>query len=187
MARVTVEDCVDKVTSRFELVLLASQRAREIAAGSPLTIERDNDKDPVIALREIADETVTPEDLREAKVRDLQRYVERDEPEEDDLSLEVAGRELAAANEDITPENLAKVLSDMVVSEAEAEFSGSSDEEAGEAGAEPAAETPKMMFQEREQAVHSVFLVIFNYELEVALLIKVKIAFHLLIEKPQAF
>ena len=151
MARVTVEDCVDKVSSRFELVLLAGQRAREIAAGAPLTIDRDNDKDPVVALREIAEETVTPDELREAKIRDLQRYVERDEPEEDDLSLEVAGRELAAANEDITPENLAKVLSDMVISEAEAEFSGSSDAEAAEADAEPAVETPQMMFKDVEE------------------------------------
>lgn len=151
MARVTVEDCVDKVSSRFELVLLAGQRAREIAAGAPLTIERDNDKDPVVALREIADETVTPDDLREAKVRDLQRYVERDEPEEDDLSLELAGRELSAANEDITPENLAKVLSDMVVSEAEKEFSGSSDQEAAASEAETEAEKPQMMFKDVEE------------------------------------
>lgn len=151
MARVTVEDCVDKVSSRFELVLLAGQRAREIAAGAPLTIDRDNDKDPVVALREIADETVTPDDLREAKVRDLQRYIERDEPEEDDLSLELAGRELSAANEDITPENLAKVLSDMVVSEAEKEFSGSSDKEAAASEAETVAETPQMMFKDVEE------------------------------------
>lgn len=151
MARVTVEDCVDKVSSRFELVLLAGQRAREIAAGAPLTIERDNDKDPVVALREIADETVTPDELREAKIHDLQRYVERDEPEEDDLSLELAGRELSAANEDITPENLAKVLSDMVVSEAEKEFSGSSDKEAAALEAETVAETPQMIFKDVEE------------------------------------
>ena len=119
MARVTVEDCVEKVPSRFDLVLLAAQRARELASGAPLTVERDNDKDPVIALREIADETVTPEDLKEARIKTLQRYVERDEPEDDDLSIEMAGRQLAAANEDITPENLAKVLSDMVNSEVE--------------------------------------------------------------------
>lgn len=122
MARVTVEDCVEKVDSRFELVLLAGQRAREIAAGAPLTIERDNDKDPVVSLREIAEGTVKPEDLLEARIRDLQRYVERDEPEDDDLSLEIAGRELSAANEDITPENLNKVLSDMVMSEVEQEM-----------------------------------------------------------------
>ena len=65
MARVTVEDCVDKVENRFELVLLASHRARMISAGSPLTIDRDNDKNPVVALREIADTTVQPDDLKE--------------------------------------------------------------------------------------------------------------------------
>jgi DNA-directed RNA polymerase subunit omega len=81
MARVTVEDCVDKVENRFELVLLASHRARMIAGGAPLTIDRDNDKNPVIALREIADQTVAPEDLKEDLIHSLQKYVEVDEPE----------------------------------------------------------------------------------------------------------
>ncbi len=122
MARVTVEDCVDKVDSRFDLVLLAAQRAREISSGGLLTVDRDNDKDPVVALREIADETLKPEDLREARIKTLQRYVERDEPEEDDVTFEEAGEQLAAANEDITPENLQKVLSDMIGSEVESEM-----------------------------------------------------------------
>lgn len=81
MARVTVEDCVDKVDNRFELVLLASHRARMISSGSELTIDRDNDKNPVVALREIADETVQPDDLKEDLIHSLQRYVEVDEPE----------------------------------------------------------------------------------------------------------
>src|SRR5688500_4950532 len=81
MARVTVEDCVDKVESRFELVLLAAHRARMISNGAPLTIDRDNDKNPVVALREIADETVSPEDLNEELIHSLQKYVEVDEPE----------------------------------------------------------------------------------------------------------
>ncbi|MDA0338982.1 MAG: DNA-directed RNA polymerase subunit omega [Proteobacteria bacterium] len=122
MARVTVEDCIDKVDSRFELVLLAAQRAREISSGAPLTIDRDNDKDPVVALREIADETVTADDLREARIKSFQRYVERDEPEEDVVTLEDAGRQLSAANEEITPENLEKYLSDMVNREVEQEL-----------------------------------------------------------------
>lgn len=122
MARVTVEDCIDKVDSRFELVLLAAQRAREISSGAPLTIDRDNDKDPVVALREIADTTIEVDDLREARIKTMQRYVERDEPEEDDISLEEAGRQLAAANEDITPENLDKFLTDMVKQEVEEEM-----------------------------------------------------------------
>jgi DNA-directed RNA polymerase subunit omega len=83
MARVTVEDCVDKVTNRFELVLLASHRARTISAGSPITIERDNDKNPVVALREIADKTVSPEDVKEDLIHSMQKYVEVDEPEPD--------------------------------------------------------------------------------------------------------
>jgi DNA-directed RNA polymerase subunit omega len=81
MARVTVEDCVDKVDNRFELVLLAAHRSRMISNGSPLTIDRDNDKNPVVALREVADETVSPEDLKEDLIHSLQKYVEVDEPE----------------------------------------------------------------------------------------------------------
>mgnify|MGYP000887906359 CR=1 FL=1 len=82
MARVTVEDCVDKVDSRFELVLLAGNRAREISSGAPLTVDRDNDKNPVVALREIADETVAVDDLRDAVVKGLQKWVEADEFEQ---------------------------------------------------------------------------------------------------------
>ena len=81
MARVTVDDCIDKVENRFELVLLAAHRARMISSGSPLTVERDNDKNPVVALREIADQTVSPEDMKEDLIHSLQKYVEVDEPE----------------------------------------------------------------------------------------------------------
>ena len=83
MARVTVEDCIDKVDNRFELVLVASHRARMLAAGSPIAIDRDRDKNPVVALREIADATVSPDDLREDLIHSLQKYVEVDEPEPD--------------------------------------------------------------------------------------------------------
>ena len=82
MARVTVEDCVLKVPNRFELVLLAAQRAREITSGAPLTLDRDDDKNPVVALREIADETVGLDHLRDSLVRGMQKHVEMDEPEE---------------------------------------------------------------------------------------------------------
>ena len=81
MARVTVEDCIDKVNNRFELVLLAAHRARLISSGAPLTIDRDRDKNPVVALREIADESIQPDDLREQLIHSLQKYVEVDEPE----------------------------------------------------------------------------------------------------------
>lgn len=97
MARVTVEDCVDKVDNRFELVLLAAQRARGISNGAELLVDRDNDKNPVVSLREIADEHLKPEDLKEALISSFQRRVERDEPEEDDLA-ERMRRELAAMN-----------------------------------------------------------------------------------------
>ena len=81
MARVTVEDCIDKVDNRFELVLLAGHRARQISSGEAITIERDNDKNPVVALREIADETLSPADLKEDLIHSLQKHVEVDEPE----------------------------------------------------------------------------------------------------------
>ena len=87
MARVTVEDCVDKVPNRFELVMLAAHRAREIAAGSPLTIDRDNDKNPVVALREIAEESQQADDLRERMIESHQTQIEVDEPEEDQMAL----------------------------------------------------------------------------------------------------
>ena len=85
MARVTVEDCIDKVPNRFDLVMLASQRAREVSAGAPITVERDNDKNPVIALREIADETVELESLQESLIVSQQKHVEFDLPEEDEV------------------------------------------------------------------------------------------------------
>ena len=87
MARVTVEDCIDKVENRFELVLLAGHRARLISSGSPLTIDRDRDKNPVVALREIADETIAPDDLKEQLIHSLQKYVEVDEPEAEAVPL----------------------------------------------------------------------------------------------------
>lgn len=83
MARVTVEDCVDKVENRFELVLLAGHRARMISTGAEITIDRDNDKNPVVALREIAEETISPADLKEDLIHSLQKHVEVDEPEAD--------------------------------------------------------------------------------------------------------
>src|SRR6516165_10586016 len=100
MARVTVEDCVLKVPNRFELVLLAAQRAREITSGAPLTLDRDDDKNPVVALREIADETVGLEHLRGSVVRGMQKHVEIDEPEEThELELDPALFEEEAALE----------------------------------------------------------------------------------------
>jgi DNA-directed RNA polymerase subunit omega len=91
MARVTVEDCIDKVENRFDLVLLASHRARMISSGAQITIDRDNDKNPVVALREIAEKTISPEDLKEDLIHSLQKYVEVDEPEPESVPLIGAG------------------------------------------------------------------------------------------------
>jgi DNA-directed RNA polymerase subunit omega len=87
MARVTVEDCIDKVENRFELVLLASHRARMIQSGSTILVPRDNDKNPVVALREIADEKITPGDLKEDLIHSLQKHVEVDEPEAETVPM----------------------------------------------------------------------------------------------------
>ena len=102
MARVTVEDCIIKIPNRFDLVILAGQRARNISAGAPLTIERDNDRNPVIALREIAESSVEVADLEEAVVKSLQKYVEIDEPEaEDEMEMLTAESLAATVAEDL--------------------------------------------------------------------------------------
>ena len=99
MARVTVEDCVDKVPNRFRLVMLAAQRARELSVGSQLTVDRDNDKNPVVALREIAEETVGVGDLEEELILGLQRHADTDDPEEEAAELLAMEEELTASAE----------------------------------------------------------------------------------------
>tara|TARA_Y200000002_G_scaffold382378_1_gene399225 strand:+ start:674 stop:1033 length:360 start_codon:yes stop_codon:yes gene_type:complete len=111
MARVTVEDCIDKVSNRFDLVLLAAHRAREISSGSSLTIERDNDKNPVVALREIADETITAVQLRESSIESLQRQIEVDEPEENEMELiETEEIDTPAEVDEMSEEGLLRAL-----------------------------------------------------------------------------
>lgn len=87
MARVTVEDCVSIIPNRFDLVLVAAQRGRQIAAGSPLTVDRDNDKNPVVALREIAEQSVSIDDLQEGLVQGFQKHIQGDDPEEEYMEL----------------------------------------------------------------------------------------------------
>lgn len=103
MARVTVEDCVVKIPNRFDLVMLAAQRARNISAGAGLSIERDNDKNPVIALREIAEETIEIDDLQEALIKGLQQHVETEESEDEELNLLSAGLDQDELEEGATP------------------------------------------------------------------------------------
>ncbi len=100
MARITVEDCIPLIPNRFELVVMAAQRARKISIGESLTVERDNDKNPVVALREIADETVDLDELRQSLVRGLQKQVEPDEPEEDDMALLMTSEEWASVTQE---------------------------------------------------------------------------------------
>jgi DNA-directed RNA polymerase subunit omega len=95
VARVTVEDCIEKIPNRFELVLMAAHRARMISSGGAITVDRDNDKNPVVALREIGDGTISPDDLQEDLIHSLQKYVEVDEPEQ-----EVAPRIETSSDED---------------------------------------------------------------------------------------
>uniref|UniRef100_UPI004048B157 DNA-directed RNA polymerase subunit omega n=1 Tax=Yoonia sp. TaxID=2212373 RepID=UPI004048B157 len=112
MARVTVEDCVDKVPNRFELVMLAAHRAREISAGSPVTVARENDKNPVVSLREIAEETQGAEDLRERMIEANQTQIEVDEPEEDSMSLLMGAEADKPADDDMSEEKLLRALMD---------------------------------------------------------------------------
>ena len=102
MARVTVEDCIDKIPNRYELLMVAAQRAKDLSAGAPLTVSRDNDKNSVIALREIADETVSIEELQKSLVMWLQKYVEVEEPEEEELEIMAAEKELADLDDQFT-------------------------------------------------------------------------------------
>lgn len=110
MARVTVEDVVDKVPNRFEVVMLAAHRAREIATGSPLTIDRDNDKNPVVSLREIAEETQNADDLRERMISSHQTQIEVDEPEEDAMALLMSAETDRPQQDDMSEEKLLRAL-----------------------------------------------------------------------------
>ena len=106
MARVTVEDCIEKIPNRFELVLMAAHRARMISSGAAITVDRDNDKNPVVALREIGDATISPEDLKEDLIHSLQKYVEVDEPEQAAPMIETASDEDGPAFDTISEEEL---------------------------------------------------------------------------------
>ncbi|MFT4347196.1 DNA-directed RNA polymerase subunit omega [Bartonella ancashensis] len=126
MARVTVEDCLDKVDNRFELVLLAGHRARQISQGAQITVDRDNDKNPVVALREIADEILSPADLKEDLIHSLQKHVEVDEPETvtDFISHSGKSEALGASSEEencsfdyMTEEDLLAGIEGLVVPE----------------------------------------------------------------------
>ncbi|MEM9853171.1 MAG: DNA-directed RNA polymerase subunit omega [Pseudomonadota bacterium] len=110
MARVTVEDCVDKVPHRFELVMLAAHRAREISSGASITVDRDNDKNPVVSLREIAEETQSAEELRERLIESNQTQIEVDEPEDDSMSLLMGAEQDKPAEDDLNDEKLLRAL-----------------------------------------------------------------------------
>mgnify|MGYP003395689697 CR=1 FL=1 len=109
MARVTIEDCIDKIPNRFELVLLAGQRAREISSGAAITVDRNNDKNPVVSLREIADESVQPQKLREDLLASLQRYSRSEEADEGGMPL-LAGSENDEAVDDMSEEDLLRAM-----------------------------------------------------------------------------
>ena len=127
MARVTVEDCVDKITSRFDLVLLAAHRSREMAEGSEILVDRDNDKNPIVALREIAEEKLVPEELEESKVFSLQTQVDVDEADEDYIPLvqdnskpsistsDDEAEEVEVVEERMSEEDLLKAMQDNII------------------------------------------------------------------------
>jgi DNA-directed RNA polymerase subunit omega len=134
MARVTVEDCVVKIPNRFNLVLLSAQRAREISSGGELTVERDNDKNPVVALREIADGSIDLDNVRQALISSLQKHVESDEPEDDAM-------ELLAADSNVAGVPYEAIADGAEVDEGDGELADGG-EEAGEAGDAGAKEDP---------------------------------------------
>jgi DNA-directed RNA polymerase subunit omega len=138
MARVTVEDCVEKVPNRFELVMVAAQRSREISAGAEPRLERDNDKNPVVALREIADEKVSPEELHNSLVQSLQRHVEVDEPEEDGFDAMASNPEFAG---------IAGQMSEQMAAAAGMGVEGEDEEEEEAAPKAPGAH-PKVSFED---------------------------------------
>lgn len=137
MARVTVEDCVTKIPNRFELVMTAAQRARDISAGADLTLERDNDKNPVVALREIADENVDFDALQETLVKGLQRYVESDEPIEEEMDVRALQQDVTGeadeaaevAEDELTVHDVAAEDVASAMAEAEAMMEGAEVEE----------------------------------------------------------
>jgi DNA-directed RNA polymerase subunit omega len=140
MARVTVEDCIVKVPNRFDLVMRAAQRARAVSAGSALTVERDNDKNPVVALREIAEETVDVEELGNALIKDQQKHVEMDDPEEDEMDLIAMQQEMSGEVDEASPEASASetqpVVEEPVAEEPVAEEKANPEKEDGEEAAQ---------------------------------------------------
>lgn len=147
MARVTVEDCVLRVPNRFDLVMVAAQRARDVSAGAQLTIERDNDKNPVVALREIADGTVDTDALGQAVVKGLQKVVEMDEPEEDDGGFGSGRTELLS---DLMPSEAAGVSDRESDEDIDIEVEGDAEGEEPE-GEEPESEEPQGAEPEGEE------------------------------------
>lgn len=132
MARVTVEDCVVRIPNRFELVMLAAQRARNMSAGAPLTVDRDNDKNPVVALREIADETIQLPELENQLIKGLQKHVEMDEPEVEEMDLLAIQQVMAAEAGEFRPE--AEIAEDMlnIEDDEEEELPGEAADEGGD-------------------------------------------------------
>lgn len=112
MARVTVEDCVDKIPNRFDLVIVSAHRARQISEGQPLTVDRDNDKNTVVALREIAEETLTGEAMRESLIESFQHQIEIDEPSDDEMSVLMAPESDDRAEESRSEEDYLRALMD---------------------------------------------------------------------------
>lgn len=132
MARVTVEDCVVKVPNRFNLVLLAGQRAREISAGGELTVERDNDKNPVVALREVAEGSIDLDNVRQALIASLQKHVESEEPEDDAMELLAADSNVAGVPYEAMTEGVEDEASEEGAEEAGTEEGADEDKAAGD-------------------------------------------------------
>ncbi len=152
MARITVEDCVLKVPNRFELVLLAAQRAREISAGSPLTLDRDNDKNPVVSLREIAEDGVQVDVLNANLIQNLQKHVEKDEPEEDNLDLLAAGDDLIGVESPSRRSLVEEEIADEVLAVGNDALGVDADEDVAEEAAEAEADADGELVEDNTAA-----------------------------------
>ena len=151
MARVTVEDCVLRVSNRFKLVMLASQRARAVSSGAAITVDRDNDKNPVIALREIAEKTVSVDELEAALIKDQQKHVEFDEPEVDELDFIAIQREMTEVGEASADEEIAETAPAV-----EDETAPASEDAPPSEDATPSDEVAEDAYEDAKAAVDSV-------------------------------
>ena len=135
MARVTVEDCIEKIPNRFDLVLVASQRARSLSSGAELTVEQDNDKNPVVALREIAEETIAIDEVQESLIKGLQKHLEPDVPDDEEMDQLTTGDDFMNMTNELKPDTVLSATGDAAEMPAFTDNIIEQEQAAGDAGA----------------------------------------------------